>query len=64
MTRKYKKLRTAKDLNKLMTRYYTKSKIIGRLAYGLGDQRRSHRDPRSYGHRLGLSRELRSPLWG
>lgn len=31
MARKYKKLRTAKDLNKLMTRYYTKSKIIGKL---------------------------------
>ena len=31
MARKYKKLRTAKDLNKLMTRYYAKSRIIGRL---------------------------------
>ena len=31
MARKYKKLRTAKDLSKLMTRYYTKSKIIGKL---------------------------------
>jgi benzoyl-CoA reductase/2-hydroxyglutaryl-CoA dehydratase subunit BcrC/BadD/HgdB len=31
MARKYKKLRTTKDLNRLMTRYYTKSRIIGRL---------------------------------
>jgi len=31
MTRKYKKLRTARDLNRLMTRYYTKSKIVSRL---------------------------------
>ena len=30
MARKYKKLRTSKDLNRLMTRYYTKSKIIGK----------------------------------
>lgn len=31
MTKKYRKLATAKDLNRLMTHYYVKSKLVGRF---------------------------------